>query len=849
MPTNELSKAYNPKEVESKIYQKWEKSGFFNPDNLPVAIKKPFSISMPPPNVTGDLHLGHAIGLSIEDIIIRFRRMQGYKTLFLPGTDHAAISTQFMVEKLLLSQGIDRKKIGRDKFLKCVWQWKNKYGDRITHQVRQLGISCDWSREHFTMDKDLTEAVQYAFIKMYKDGLIYRGNRIINWCTRCGSALSDLEVKYQETKGKLWYLKYPLFSTTNYITVATTRPETMLGDTAVAVNPNDKRYKNLIGHKVILPIMEREIPIIADTQVDQNFGTGAIKVTPAHDHLDFEIAQKHHLPIINVIDQSGHMTKEAGEFYSQSVQEARLNIIKKLEEQELVKKIEDYVFNQARCERCNSLMEFLISKQWFVKIKPLAEQAIKVVNESKIKFIPSRFKKIYFHWMNNIRDWCISRQLWWGHRIPIWYCKKCNEPVASVEKPKKCKCKSNKFIKEEDTLDTWFSSGLWTFSTLGWPKKTEDLKTFHPISVMETSWDILFFWVARIIMLSLYFLKQIPFKTVYIHGLLLDKEGRKMSKSKGTGVDPIPMSEKYGTDAIRMSLILGTKAGQDFRIYEEKIAGYRNFINKLWNISRFVLSQKQNKNSDENLIDKAIKVKFNKLINDATKNMENFNFSEAGTEFYEFTWHEFADWYLEFYKGGKLSFQNLNYIFENLLKLLHPFAPFITEEIWQQLKKLKNKKEMLFIQNWPKSMAKNDKNTVADYDELKGFIMKIRNWRSENKIPAGQIKEMTCWPKKEITEKYQNEIGKLTLVKIQFYKVDSKKNLIFSSPNLGNLYYQESKADTKRKKDEINRLSSYILKIEQKLSNQNFLEKAPREIINKEKEKLAEVRDKLNKLI
>ena len=845
----ELSKDYNPKEVENKIYQKWERSGFFNPDNLPPANKKPFSISMPPPNVTGDLHLGHATGLSIEDMIIRFKRMKGYKTLFLPGTDHAAISTQFMVEKLLLSQGIDRKKIGREKFLKHVWQWKNKFGDRITHQIRQLGISCDWNREHFTMDKQLTEAVQHAFIKMYKDKLIYQGHRIINWCTRCGSALSDLEVKYLETKGKLWYIKYPIFGTTNYITVATTRPETMLGDTAVAVNPNDKRYKNLIGHNVILPIMEREIPIIADKLVDPNFGSGIVKVTPAHDHLDYEIAEKNHLPIINVIDPNGRMTKEAGEFYGQSIQQARQNIIKKLEEQELIKKIENYTFNQARCERCNSVMEFLVSKQWFIKIKPLAEKAIKVVKKDKIKIIPKRFEKIYFHWMGNIRDWCISRQLWWGHRIPIWYCIKCNKPIASVEQPKKCKCNCKKFKKEEDTLDTWFSSGLWTFSTLGWPQKTKDLKTYHPTSVMETSWDILFFWIARMVMLSLYFLNEIPFKTIYIHGLLLDKEGKKMSKSKGTGVDPIPMSEKYGTDAIRLSLVLGNKAGQDFRIYEEKIAGYRNFVNKLWNVSRFILSQRPNKNSDQDLIDSAIKTKFDILINKITKDLEDFQFSEAGTQLYEFVWHEFADWYLEIYKGGKLSYQTLKYIFENLLKLLHPFAPFVTEEIWQHFKKPKNKSELLFIQNWPKSAVKADKNAIREFNKLKEFVTNIRNWRAENKIPAGEIKEMTCWPKKELTEKYLSEIQQLTKIKINFFKKTGNKDLIASSSNLGNLYYQESKVDKKRKDEELKKLSSYIQRIEQKLSNKNFLKKAPKEIVEKEKEKLEEVRNKLKELI
>jgi valyl-tRNA synthetase len=853
----QLDKAYNPKQTENKIYQRWERSGFFNPDNLPGKRIKSFSISMPPPNVTGELHLGHATGITIEDIMTRYHRMKGDKTLFLPGTDHAGISTQIMVERLIAKEGVDRNILGREQFIKRVWDWKKKYGSRITEQIRQLGASCDWSREHFTMDATLTEAVQTAFIKMYDDGLIYRGHRIVNWCPRCGTAISDLEVKHVAAFSKLWFIRYPLAGSTKYIAVATTRPETMLGDSAVAVNPKDKRYTSLVGKTVILPLMERAIPIIADSRVDMNFGTGAVKVTPAHDPLDYEIGLKHKLPIINVIGQDNHLTKEAGEFYGKSTQEARLEIIRRLEEEGLIEKIIDYAHNQARCDRCNTPIEPLISKQWFVKIKLLAKPALEAVKSGKIKIVPKRFAKVYFHWLNNIHDWCISRQLWWGHQMPIWYCADCDEPIASLTKPKVCKkCKGLTFIHEHDTLDTWFSSGLWTFSTLGWPQKTKDLKIYHPTSVMETGWDILFFWIVRMIMMSLYLKKEVPFKTVYLHGLVLDKDGKKMSKSKGTGIDPIPMADKYGTDAIRLSLVLGAKAGQDYRLYEEKIAGYRNYVNKLWNVSRFILSQSvkpPKKLVIKTLADQWIVSRLQNVITSVTNNIENFNFSEAGTILYDFLWHEFADWYLETSKIEK-NISVLHYVLENILKLAHPFMPFVTETIWSYWQG-NTKNKMLMIQPWPQADKKlTNKTAEKEFKSLQEFNTAFRNYRSEHKTPSNLIEPAIL---KGETKKIQllrnhSKICEL-LSKVVFpTKIEAERDM-HNKPDIHiagvDCFFPTYKRDETIIQKEITEISNYILRLEQKLTNTNFLKNAPPEIVQKEKDKLSEQQDKLKKLL
>lgn len=767
--SNKLPKAYNPKEVEDKIYKLWEKSGFFNPDNLPIPktlTPKPFSMAMPLPNVTGELHLGHSVTMTVEDLLTRFKRMQGYKALWTPGTDHAGIATQVMVEKELAKEGKTKWDLGQEKFIKRVWKYKEGSEKKILSQIKKMGASCDWSRYHFTLDENLCQAVNEAFVKLYNDGLIYQGERIINWCPRCSTVLSDLEVEYKEEKGKLWYIRYPI-TQTKFIVVATTRPETMLGDTAVAVNPKDKRYKKLVGKKVILPIMNREIPIIQDYRVDPEFGTGAVKITPAHDPLDWEIGQEHKLAAPQVIGKDGKMTEEAKEYAGLSIFKAREEIVERLNKEGLLEKTEDYLHSVGHCYRCGKTIEPLISKQWFVKIKPLAKKAIEAVKKGKIKIIPKRFEKVYFNWMENIKDWCISRQIWWGHRLPVWYKQK---KIAVGKRPK-----GKGWIQDPDTLDTWFSSSLWTFSTLGWPKKTKDLKFFHPTSVMETGWDILFFWVARMIMMSLYLLNEVPFKTVYLHGLVLDpKTGEKMSKTKGTGLDPSTLIEKYGTDALRMSLILGTTAGQDFKLYEEKIAGYRNFGNKLWNIARYIFGTLEThvdkslallRKKPISLADRWILSRLNRLVKSVTNDLENFRLGKAGEDLYEFVWHEFADWYLEISKLQKKSFAF--YVLSSVLRLLHPFMPFITEEIWQKICGLGSGRacstlgvEPLMIQPWPISVKKFI-NTKAEkeFKIIQDIIVGIRNAKVRYKIePAKFIKAYAITKTKEKLLKEQKEI-------------------------------------------------------------------------------------------
>ncbi|MBI5037494.1 MAG: valine--tRNA ligase [Candidatus Kerfeldbacteria bacterium] len=834
-----LEKAYEPQSIEQAIYQRWERSGFFNPDKLPGKRTKTFSVAMPPPNVTGELHLGHATGITIQDILTRFYRMRGYKALYLPGTDHAGISTQVMVERLIAESGLDRHTLGREAFLKHVWDWKKKYGSRITEQIRQLGASCDWSREHFTMDPKLTEAVQHAFITMYKDGLIYRGNRIVNWDPKSRTALSDLEVKHVETTSKLYYIKYPLFGSTKYVTVATTRPETMLGDTAVAVNPDDARYKEYIGKSVLIPIVNREVPIITDKRVDPAFGTGAVKVTPAHDPLDYEIGQDHHLPIINIIGMDGMLTKEAGEYYGKSVQQARQLIIQRLDEEELLEKTIDYLHNQARSERTSAPIEPLISRQWFVKMDKLAAAGLRAVKQKKIAIIPDRFDKVYTHWLENIKDWCISRQLWWGHQIPIWY--KGDEVRASIKKP------GNGWVQDEDTLDTWFSSGLWTFATLGWPKRgTADLKRYHPTTVMETGWDLIFFWVARMIMLSLYFTKSIPFKTVYLHGMVLDKDGKKMSKSKGTGVDPIPMTQKYGTDAIRLSLILGTTPGQDFRLYEEKIAGYRNFINKLWNVARYVLAHPKTKEPLRltTLADQWIMSRLQGLITTVTTHIESYNFSEAGTALYDFLWRELADWYIELSKSH-LNVPLLYHILETFLALAHPYMPYVTEEVWSRLSGTE-KKSMLIVHAWPQAQRRYH-NTEAEkkFTTLQDFVGSIRNIRAEEKIsPTTLIDAVISGKRQSVIIEHQESIMRLARLKSLTASPITKPTGTITGLDFALDYTRDDTSINK----ELHQLSEYIQRLEQKLSNANFIDHAPEAVIEGEREKLAEARERLQSL-
>lgn len=695
-----FSKTYDPKKVEDKIYTLWQKSGYFNPDKLPRRHKKPYCVIIPPPNVTGTLHMGHALNATIQDTLIRWRRLQGYKTLWLPGTDHAGIATQNVVEKELKKEGVSRFDLGREKFIERVWQWKEKYGNLILEQFKKMGCSCDWSRTRFTLDKEYVRAVKTAFLDYYKKGWIYRGKKVINWCPRCQTSLSDLEIEYKEEKGKLWYIKYPLKPKTynlkpkTYIVVATTRPETMLGDTAVAANPKDKRYKNLVGQITVLPLVNREIPIIADRLVDPKFGTGAVKVTPAHDLQDYEISLRHKLPIIQVIDEKAEMTKEAPlPYQGLKVLEARQKVVEDLKNKNLLLRVEDYLHQIPKCYRCATTIELIPSEQWFLKMTDLAKTAIEAVKSGEIKFIPKKWEKVYFDWLKNIRDWCISRQIWWGHKIPI-------EGV-------------------NDVLDTWFSSALWPFATLGWPKKTKDLKKFYPTNVLSTDRGIINLWVARMIFSGKEFMQKKPFKDVYIHATVLTKEGKRMSKSLGTGIDPVNLIEKYGADATRFGISWQIMGGQDIRFVEDNIIMGRKFCNKLWNASRFVLlqfpsfcGQKRRGRRDASLrppnskltvADKKILKVLDKTIKSVDKDLESFRFGRAAHTLYDFFWHDFCDIYIEESKKQKdlKTKKILLYVLLNSLKLLHPLIPFITEEIYQKLP-IKNKKQCLMIEEWPK---------------------------------------------------------------------------------------------------------------------------------------------------
>ena len=682
----QLEKAYDHKKVEDKIYQLWQKSNFFNPDKLPGTRKKAYTIVIPPPNITGELHMGHALNATIQDILIRKKRMQGFKTLWLPGTDHAGIATQNVVEKKLKKEGRTRFDLGRKKFIESIWEWKQKYGNIILNQFKKLGVSCDWSRTRFTMDEKYAKSVDAAFLHYYKKGWIYRGERVVNWCPRCQTSLSDLELEYQEQKGSLWYIRYPLKNSRNYITVATTRPETMLGDTAVAVNPKDKRYKTFTGKTVILPIQDKEIPIVEDRAVDPEFGTGAVKVTPAHDLTDWEIKERHKLEVIKVIDERGKMTKDSKICQGLTVFECREKVIGELQKNNFLVKTEEYDHSLPYCYRCHSLIEPIASKQWYLRMDELAKAAIAAVKEGKVKFIPKNFEKIYFDWLGQIKDWCISRQLWWGHKIPI--------------------------EGETDVLDTWFSSALWPFATLGWPKKTKDLKTFYPTQVLSTARDIINLWVARMIFSGLEFMDKVPFSTVIIHPTVLTKEGKRMSKSLGTGIDPINLCDKYGADATRFGIAWQLTGGQDVKFTEDNIVMGRKFCNKIWNASRFALMQIGNaelqiRNANfKNLTaaDKKILRSLEKTQKSAEKDIEKYNFGRAARTLYEFFWHDFCDTYIEkskIQKDKKTTRKLLLYVLANSLILLHPFIPFITEEIYQQLP-IKNKKKSLMIEDWPK---------------------------------------------------------------------------------------------------------------------------------------------------
>jgi len=872
-----LPSAYDAKQYEDAIYKKWESSGAFKAKISPD--KKPFTISMPPPNATGTLHLGHAVMLAIEDILIRHRRMKGYEVLWLPGTDHAAIATQNKVEKILAEEGMTREKLGRELFLSRVREYVANSQNIIRNQIRKMGSSCDWSRERYTLDDDLSKAVAEVFVRMYEDGLIYRGYRIVNWCPRCQSTLADDEVEHEEIEGNFYHIRYPLKGGEESLVVATTRPETMLGDTAVAVNPKDKRYKKMIGKTVILPLLNREIPIIGDSYVDLKTGTGALKVTPAHDPNDFEIGKRHKLKTIRVMDEAGRINAEGGKYAGLDRFTARQKILEDLKTLNLFLKTEPLKHNVGHCYRCSTVVEPLTSDQWFIDVnkkvaslegKSIKEKAIEVVKNKSIQIIPDRFKKIYFHWMNDLRDWCISRQIWWGHRIPVWYCIDCKAIIVDRITPKECsKCHSARIKQDEDTLDTWFSSSLWTFSTLGWPKKTEELSYFHPTSVMETGYDILFFWVARMIIMTTYTLKQIPFEKVYLHGLIRDREGRKMSKSLGNGIDPLLMIEKFGTDALRMSMVVGTSPGNDLRLYEEKVQGFRNFVNKLWNASRFVLGILEEKGikaepkidpkklSDA---DQWILGKLNDVIKKTDKGLETFKIGEVGQLLYDFLWNDFCDWYLELSKGEKQNPAVLFFVLKNILLLLHPFMPFVTEEIWSHLPvpKAGLPESEGFIMQQPYPTPSRKRYSAKDLHVVIELISKIRHLRSENKVdPAKKIPvTLLAHDQLKILKKNEAEILRLGRISELTLKVEGGKIQKAAADIVENIEIfipLEGMVDTAKEKvrlgKEIQTIEGQTKGLKAKLENPAFVQNAPKEIVEKERARLTENEAKLGKLL
>ncbi|MGI6701407.1 MAG: valine--tRNA ligase [Christensenellales bacterium] len=852
-----MSKTYNPAEFEKRIYDNWINKGYFKATPNPE--KVPFTIVIPPPNITGQLHMGHAMNNTLQDIIIRYKRMKGFETLWLPGTDHASIATEVKIVEQIKAEGQTKEAIGREGFLERAWKWKAQYGGRIVEQLKRLGSSCDWSREAFTMDERCSKAVKKVFVDLYNKGLIYQGNRIINWCPSCHTALSDAEVEYDEKASHLWHVKYPVKDLNLYLTVATTRPETIPGDTAVAVNPGDKRYAHLIGKSVLLPILNREIPIIQDDYVSMEFGTGAVKITPAHDPNDFEVGLRHNLPVIKIMDDSSIMNADSG-YEGQDRYTARKNIVNDLSKLGLIEKIEDYKHNVGECYRCNTVVEPIISKQWFVKMKPLAGPAIKVVKEKKIEFIPERFTKVYYNWMENIKDWCISRQLWWGHRIPAYYCGDCGNVIVSMDALAKCsKCGSSNLRQDEDVLDTWFSSALWPFSTLGYPDKNKDLEYFYPTNVLVTAYDIIFFWVARMIFSGLEHMKEIPFSEVLIHGIVRDADGKKMSKSLGNGIDPIEIIDTYGADTLRFSLAMGIAPGGDTRFSYEKAESCRNFMNKIWNASRFVLMNLDDAELPEmgtfrlNSADKWILNRLNRIISEVTRNLEKYEIGQAAGKLYDFVWNEFCDWYIELTKpalySGNIKTKNnalavLVHTLKEILKLLHPFIPFITEEIYSHLDN-----NSVMISEWPMPVKKfNNNKEAAAFTGVMDIIKSIRNIRAElNVLPARRVKAL-IYPHCDIgvLSKSSIFIKKLAGVsEIEFinHKGATDEKCVTAVTSLAEVFIPLGDlVDIEKELERLNKEyadnEKEIARSESMLSNERFVLKAPKEVVNAEREKL-----------
>ncbi len=861
----EMDKTYNP-EFEKRIYDKWMKGKCF--EAHPNSEKEPFTIVMPPPNITGQLHMGHALNLTTQDIIIRFKRMCGYETLWIPGTDHASIATEVKIVEKMKEEGLSKNDVGRDGFLERAWDWKREYGGRIVEQMKGLGISCDWTKEAFTMDENCSNAVLDAFVRYYKKGLIYRGDRIINWCPHCHTALSDAEVEYEEQQSNLWYYRYPVVGEDDSIVIATTRPETMLGDTAVAVNPKDEKMSKYIGKMVQLPLTNRVIPVVGDDYCEIGFGTGAVKITPAHDPNDFELGLRHNLPIIQCIGEDGLMNENAGKYQGMDRLSARKAIVEDLTALGLIVKIEPYAHNVGTCYRCGETVEALVSKQWFVKMKPLAEPAIKAVKAKKTEFIPKRFDKTFFNWMENIKDWCISRQLWWGHRIPAYYCDECDEMVVSKTKIDTCPKCGGKMHQDEDVLDTWFSSALWPFSTLGYPRKNKNLSYFYPTSVLVTAYDIIFFWVARMIFSGIEFMNEVPFSEVLIHGIVRDAQGRKMSKSLGNGIDPLEIIAKYGTDALRFSLASGIAPGSDTRFTEGKIESCRNFVNKLWNASRFVI---MNIKEDDDLTlptrfngaDKWILTRLNDVVRQVSVNLNKYEIGLAAATLYDFVWSEFCDWYIEMSKGMLYSADKkqhnhavamLSYVLGEILKLLHPFIPFITEEIYSILKP----KSMLMSEDWP-SFNKHRiyRKEESAFEGLKEIVQAIRNLRNEmGVVPSKRINAFIIAKDERFMQSaipYLQKlagIGEVTLVQDKSGLGDRLSALVTRDAEilipLGELI--DADKEIARIKTEIEQTQCVINKTNGLLSNQAFVAKAPQKLVDNEKEKLANALDKLEKL-
>lgn len=871
---HELEGKFEPQTFEEKIYKNWNEKGYFKPSDDKT--QKPYTIVIPPPNITGKLHMGHALDETLQDILIRYKRMQGFNTLWVPGTDHASIATEAKIVEKLKAEGITKEDLGRDGFLKRAWEWKEEYGGTILNQLKKLGCSCDWSRERFTMDEGLSNAVTEVFIDLYNKGLIYKGKRMINWCPYCNTSISDAEVEYEEEPTHLWHVKYPVKGEEGkFVIVATTRPETMLGDTGIAVHPDDERYKDLVGKTVILPIMNKEIPIIADDFVEKEFGTGAVKLTPAHDPNDYQAALKHNLEIIPVFDEEFKMNNLVPEYKGMDMYEAREKIVERLQKEGYLVKIEDYNHNVGKCYRCHHTIEPHISEQWFVKMEPLAKPAIEAVRTGKVEFVPERFDKIYYNWMENIQDWCISRQLWWGHRIPAYYCQECGEVIVSKEEPHKCtKCGSTNLKQDEDTLDTWFSSALWPFSTLGWPEQTEDYKYFYPTSTLVTGYDIIFFWVARMIFSALEHTGQVPFDKVFIHGIVRDSLGRKMSKSLGNGIDPLEIIAKYGTDALRFSLVLGISPGNDIRYMPEKLESASNFANKLWNASKFVLSNMPENGSKlaedklpANLCyeDKWILSKLNKLVKEVTNNLENFELGIATQKVYDFIWNEFCDWYIEMVKSRlydencttKFAAQyTLNKVLKDSLKLLHPVMPFVTEKIYMQLY---HNDESIMISKWPEyTESLSFEKEEEQIEKLKTIIVGIRNLRTNLNVHPSKKSKLIFVTKtandmlKESSAMIQ-KLGFANEIDIQENKENIPQNAMSVLADGIEVYIPfeelvDLEAEKQRLQGEREKLLSEVARGEKMLSNPGFVNKAPEAKINEEKAKLAKYKEMLEKV-